>query len=100
VLSSLTANVLILHDGQWYTPDDADGGVLPGVVRSLLLEKGLVEKAECPVEWLEECEALMLCNSAVFAKSVASINGREIDSMHSGSVAVKELLRMFPGVKY
>ena len=100
VLSSLTANVLILHDGQWYTPDDAGGGVLPGVVRSLLLENGLVESTECPVDWLEDCEALMLNNSAIFAKSASSINGREIDSMHSATVAVKELLRMFPGVKY
>ncbi|HKI60620.1 MAG TPA: aminotransferase class IV, partial [Mariprofundaceae bacterium] len=100
VLSSLTANVLILHDGQWYTPDDAAGGVLPGVVRSLLLEKGLVESTACPVEWLEHCEALMLSNSALFAKSVSWINGREIDSMHSAAAAVRELLRMFPGVKY
>ena len=100
VLSSLTANVLILHGGQWYTPDDVDGGVLSGVVRSLLLEKGLVEAAQCPVEWLEDCEAMMLSNSAIFSKPVASINGREIDSMHSATVAVKELLSMFPGVKY
>lgn len=99
VLTSLTANVLMLQDGQWYTPDDVEGGVLPGVVRSLLLENGLVEAATCPVEWLEDCEALMLCNSALFAKTVSSINGREIDSMHSATVAVKELLRMFPGVK-
>lgn len=99
VLSSLTANVLILQNGQWYTPDDVDGGVLPGVVRSLLLEKGLVETASCPVAWLEDCEALMLCNSALFARSVASINGREFDPLHSASVAVKELLQMFPGAK-
>jgi len=100
VLSALTANVLILRDGQWYTPDSADGGVLPGVVRSLLLENELVETADCPVSWLQECEALMLTNSSMFAKAVQSIDGREIDPLHSAVVAVQELLQMYPGVRF
>ncbi len=99
ILSSLTANILILRDGQWYTPDDAGGGVLPGIVRSLLVKEGLVEIVECPVAWLEDCEALMLSNSAMFAKAVSSIDGREVDPLHRATIAVQELLRMFPGVK-
>jgi len=98
VLSSLTANVLILRDGQWYTPDDSGGGVLPGVIRSLLIEKGVVEPAVCPVAWLGECEAMMLTNSSLFAAAVDSVDGREMASMHSSILVVQDLLKMYPGV--
>lgn len=99
LLSSLTANVLILHDGQWFTPDGSAGGVLPGIVRELLIEKGIAEPSACPVEWLDTCEAMMLTNSSLFAAAVSSINGRELDAKHSATFPVLELLKMYPGVE-
>jgi len=99
VLSSLTANVLILRDGQWYTPDDSGGGVLPGIVRSILIEKGIAQPTVCPVGWLKECEAMMLTNSSLFAVAVSSVDGRKLNFMHTATLPVGELLRMYPGVE-
>jgi len=99
ILSTPTANVLILHEGRWLTPGEGHGGVLPGVVRSLLIEKGVAEPATCPVEWLSKCEAIMLTNCSFFAVAVSSVDGRELDTMHSATLPVLELLKMYPGVE-
>lgn len=98
VLSSLTANVLISRDGQWYTPEDSAGGVLPGVVRALLIEAGGVEAVRCPVEWLAESEAIVLTNSSRFATAAATVDGRRLDPMHSSILTIQECIRMYPGV--
>lgn len=99
ILSSVTANVMILRNGIWLTPDDAEGGVLPGVIRSILIDKGLAEVASCPVAWLKDCDAVLLTNSSGFAMAAASIDGRSFDPELMEIEVVYELLRMFPGVK-
>lgn len=99
VLSSLTANVMILRDGIWLTPDDAEGGVLPGVIRSILIDKGLAEVANCPVAWLKDCDALLLTNSSGFAMPATSVDGRFFDPEIMEIEVVYELLHMLPGVK-
>jgi branched-subunit amino acid aminotransferase/4-amino-4-deoxychorismate lyase len=98
ILSTPTANVLILRDGQWFAPDAAQGGVLPGVICSLLIESGLVEITTCPVSWLKDCESMLLTNSAQFVMAVSSINGRKLDPDHSMILPIRELLQMYPGV--
>ena len=74
LLGAATANLLLYRDGAWWTPR-LDAGVLPGIVRAHLLEKGSIREAECPIGWLAESQAAALCNSGLFIRPVAGICG-------------------------
>ena len=80
VLSSMTANVLIYYQNRWYTPDGL--GVLCGVVRAFLMDKGVIHPTSCPQSWLDTCEAMACINSGVGVQPVASINGRTLNREH------------------
>ncbi|MDQ6993869.1 MAG: aminotransferase class IV [Mariprofundus sp.] len=72
LVSAAAANILILRQGEWWTPAVADG-VLPGVIRHRLIQAGLVREATCPCEWLDDCDALAVTASSFFVRPVASI---------------------------
>ncbi len=72
LLATATANVLIYRQGCWFTPP-ATQGVLPGRVRACLLRSGLVSETRCPLDWLRDCEAMVLTNCAVFIQPVSHI---------------------------
>ncbi len=74
LLATATANVLMYRQGRWCTPR-AEAGVLPGRVRACLLRKGTVVETSCLVAWLDDCEAMLVSNSAVFLQPVAQITG-------------------------
>jgi len=76
LLATATANILLYRDGNWYTPPDT-AGVLPGRVRAFLIRHQLVHEKACPVEWLQDCEAMAVCNSGLFIQPVAWIEGVE-----------------------
>ncbi len=56
------ASVLVRLDGRWYTPPLADG-LLPGVMRQVLLDAGLVEARSVAVSDLRAAERVCLCNA-------------------------------------
>jgi len=101
LLATATANILIYRDGAWHTPPD-DAGVLPGRVRDFLIRCELVHAVACPSAWLQDCEAFAVCNSGLFIRSVAWIDGVERTSaMDRHHVALEPLfnaLRMEEGV--
>jgi len=72
LLATATANIALYRDGHWCTPT-ADAGVLPGRVRHFLLQQGLIHAMPCPVSWLDDCAAMVVCNSGVFMQPVATI---------------------------
>lgn len=72
LIAAATANLLLYRRGVWWTPVAGDG-VLPGVVRGALIDAGVVVEAECPVAWLDDCEAVALSNSGQFVRRVAEI---------------------------
>lgn len=59
---SSVANVCIKLAGQWVTPP-VEAGLLPGVIRRRLLERGDVGLHPLTPADLEQAEALILCNS-------------------------------------
>jgi len=73
LLATATANVLIYRHGDWFTPP-ADAGVLPGRVRACLVRKDLLIETACPLHWLDDCEAMLVSNSAVFLQPVVDID--------------------------
>jgi len=76
MVSAMTANVLIHRKHHWWTP--AGNGVLPGIIRSTLLQSGIVTESDCPVGWFEDCQAMAVCNSGSFITPIRQINGRKL----------------------
>ncbi|MDX8406096.1 MAG: aminotransferase class IV [Mariprofundus sp.] len=74
ILTAATANVMILRQGQWWTPQ-LDAGVLPGVIRQYLIDAGVVREARCPSVWLDDCTAMAVTASSFFVRDVVSIKG-------------------------
>jgi len=98
VLSGLTSNVLLYHDGKWRTPQGL--GILAGVVRQYLLDQSLLVEQVCPVSMLETCEALLLTNSGQFIQVVSSIDGRELATKHPAIQKLQDVLAKHPGVNF
>jgi branched-subunit amino acid aminotransferase/4-amino-4-deoxychorismate lyase len=80
-----TANILLLLNGEWLTPDS--DALLPGVVRAALLEAGVLRACRSPADWLQVCDAVAICNSGCFIRPVSVVNGRRLDE-HAGRFAV------------
>jgi branched-subunit amino acid aminotransferase/4-amino-4-deoxychorismate lyase len=98
ILSGISANVGIFHQGSWYTPDTASGGILAGVIRNRLVESGVFKVAQCPEAWLEDCEAMVLTNSGSFIRPVSMINGRTLREDDYLFEPLRKILRGESGV--
>ncbi len=96
VLSTLTANIMIYRHGQWYTP--VGDGILSGVIQQFLLQNKLAVACECPVSWLDDCEAIALSNSGIFVRAAHSVNGRALDVSHSALAMFVDTLKGCEGV--
>ncbi|MDQ6955478.1 MAG: aminotransferase class IV [Mariprofundaceae bacterium] len=97
ILSTVTANIALYRQGQWFTPQGA--GILHGVVRHFLLQQGVLLESACPQSWLEDCEAMICLNSAVFVQAVASVDQRILDTRHPAMANVFNVLLGQPGVR-
>jgi len=78
VLETAHSNIFARMGDEWWTPPIA-GGVLPGTVRSLLLESaeslGIREKI-FHIDELTQCDEVVVTNSVRGIVSVAAIDGR------------------------
>ena len=97
VISGITANVLILRHGQWFTPEG--DGVLAGIVSRFLMAQGAVQAKPCPVSWLEDCEAIVFTNCGQFMQLVQSVNGRKLSYELPQITALKNILSRQQGVR-
>jgi len=92
LLSGITANLLLYRQGEWYTP--VGDGILPGVVRGWLMAHAGVRESGCPQGWLQEVEAMALCNSGFFIRPVAAVDGHSLNTAHP---ALKQLYEAMVG---
>jgi branched-subunit amino acid aminotransferase/4-amino-4-deoxychorismate lyase len=98
LLSGLTANLLLYREGAWHTPSGS--GILPGIVRSWLIEHAGVHAMACPLDGLQGVDAMALCNSGHFIRPVAEIDGHPLDAAHPALHQLIELLAGRPGVPH
>jgi branched-subunit amino acid aminotransferase/4-amino-4-deoxychorismate lyase len=91
-----TANIMLLLDDEWVTPDSQ--AMLPGVVRGALLDAGVLRACRCPVDCLPMCEAMAICNSGCFIRPVAKVDGRQLDVKADRFASLLEALQGKPGV--
>jgi branched-chain amino acid aminotransferase len=74
-------NVLLKISGTWCTPPLSDG-VLPGVMRALVIENFNVMVRSIAVTEVADIESAFLLSSLRIAQPIASINGRELSQSH------------------
>lgn len=98
IISSMTANVLLLLDGQWITPEGV--GTLPGIIRQNLLDAAVIQLQPCPINILQYCSAMACINSGVFIQAVSTINGRQLNNQRALFQPLLEILSHQPGVPF
>lgn len=77
VCEGSVTNLLLQIDGEWITPPISDG-VLPGIVRALVIEKCGVLVRSISESQLRQVSSGFLLSSLRIAQPIASINGREL----------------------
>jgi branched-chain amino acid aminotransferase len=88
VAETAIANLVLRLDSEWITPPLSDG-VLPGVMRALLIEKAGVIVRQIPAEILSEIEYGFVVSSLKIAQPIGQIDDRnlmispESEQMHS-----------------
>lgn len=77
ITEGAVCNVLLKIAGQWFTPPLSDG-VLPGVVRALVIDNCSVKVRSIDSWEVDSIEAAFLLSSLRLAQPVASIDGRQL----------------------
>ena len=77
VCEGAVTNLLLKIEGQWVTPPISDG-VLPGIVRALVIENCRVAVRSVAVWEISKIESAFLLSSLRIAQPVAAIDGREL----------------------
>jgi len=77
VCEGAVCNVLLKIAGTWCTPPLSDG-VLPGIVRALVIENCDVMVRSIVVSEIADIESAFLLSSLRLAQPIASIDGREL----------------------
>ena len=102
LLATATANVLLYRHGVWHTPP-ATAGVLPGRVREFLMRQGVLCVSPCPVAWLDDCDAMAVCNSGVFMRAVGQVEpverAKAMDACHPAFNVLTDALRAAEGTR-
>jgi branched-chain amino acid aminotransferase len=77
ICEGAVTNILLRIAGKWCTPPLSDG-VLPGIMRALVVENFDVKVRSIAVSEIHDIEAAFLLSSLRIAQPVASIDGREL----------------------
>ena len=82
-LSEGSVTNLIVHlDGRWITPPVSDG-LLPGIMRELLIENELVGIESIPLRRIEDITSAFLISSVRLAQPISSIDSRALHLSHA-----------------
>lgn len=93
VLEGAAANVVVVRDGRAVTPP-ADGRILPGTTRGLLVAAGAVEEQPVTTAGLAGAEEVVLVSAVRGAVAVTEVDERPVGTGHAGAMArrLRELL--------
>ena len=86
VLEAAAANVVVVRDGVAVTPP-ADGRILPGTTRGLLLADGHLTEAVVPMTDLGTATEVVLLSAVRGAVPVIAVDGRAVGDGTPGPVA-------------
>ena len=77
ICEGAVSNIIFLIDGDWITPPTSDG-VLPGIMRGLVLDYCDVKIAPLHMSRINNVESAILLSSLRIAQSIESIDGRTL----------------------
>ena len=77
ICEGAVSNIILLIDGNWITPPTSDG-VLPGILRGLVLDYCDVKIAPLHISRINNVESAILLSSLRIAQTIESIDGRTL----------------------
>ena len=92
ICEGAVSNIIVCLDGQWRTPPLSDG-VLPGIMRELVIENSAVTESSIPAARIGEITSAILLSSLRIAQSVESIDGRELTPSPSFNAQIHAVAR-------
>jgi len=90
ICEGAVTNILLKIAGIWCTPPLSDG-VLPGVMRALVIENCNVMVRSIAVSEIADIESAFLLSSLRIAQPIASIDGRELSQSHDFKVEIEAM---------
>lgn len=91
ICEGAVSNVIMKIDGRWVTPPTSDG-ILPGIMRELVIEYCGVSVESIPESRIAEVDAAILLSSLRISQPVASIEGRELESSQAFSNEIQAMV--------
>lgn len=82
ICEGAVSNIMMQIAGQWVTPATSDG-VLPGIIRGLVIEKCGVAITSIPASDIGNVTSAFLLSSLRIAQPIASIDGRQLQVSHA-----------------
>jgi branched-chain amino acid aminotransferase len=90
ICEGAVTNILLKIAGIWCTPPLSDG-VLPGVMRALVIENCNVMVRSIAVSEIADIESAFLLSSLRIAQPISSIDGRELSQSHDFKVEIEAM---------
>ena len=90
ICEGAVTNILLKIAGIWCTPPLSDG-VLPGIMRALVIENCDVVVRSIAVSEIPEIESAFLLSSLRIAQPISSIDGRELSQSHDFKVEIEAM---------
>jgi branched-chain amino acid aminotransferase len=91
ICEGAVSNVIVKINGRWVTPPISDG-ILPGIMRELVIENCGVDVASISLSRIDEVEAAILLGSLRISQPVASIEGRELEASQAFSDEIQAMV--------
>ena len=86
-VTNFVANI----QGEWITPPTSDG-VLPGIIRQLLIDNQLIKAASISLSQVQEIKSAFLLSSLRMAHPISRIDNRELALSHSFMEQIRALV--------
>ena len=93
VCEGAVSNLIFYTDGMWITPPIVQG-VLPGVMRALIVENLQVKVRKIDTNDLSHVQAAIVISSLKIAAPVASIDGRAMPDLEVSQLFAQQIREM------
>lgn len=87
-------NLIAKIDGRWLTPPTTDV-VLPGIIRQILIENGIVTIESIPAHRLAEITSAFFISSLRLSHAISSIDSRPLHLSHAFGEEIKALAHKY-----